>query len=100
MMFIYLFVAQAHKEIASLRDMLYHMINRNQSKDEEDDVPELPPPVLNYHSSSSSSTMAVGDQLPSSPTGRSLKARRKTNTTKELLGSLENLTTVKSEFLN
>lgn len=75
------------------------MINRHQSKDEEDEVPELPPPILNYQTSSSTA-MVVGDQVPSSPTARNLKARRKTNTTKELLGSLENLAATKSEFLN
>ncbi|XP_021948047.1 kinesin-like protein KIF21A isoform X2 [Folsomia candida] len=90
---------QQIKEIASLRDLLHHMINRlhaSRSNEDDDDIPELPPPTAIIEFQCQNNT----GESSSSNMSKLRKARRLTSTPQELLGSLENVSVNKSEFLN
>ncbi len=83
------------------------MINRQrQLLEDDDDVPELPPPsVLDYSpvNSTSNTTFTITSSSSAGDTSnmsRLRKARRLTSTPRELLGSLENVASNKTEFLN
>lgn len=87
--------------------MLRHMINRmhamkdGDNGEDDDDVPELPPPVLDYETVTAPyASSSACDTSSTSSFSRLRKARRLTSTPRELLGSLENVATQKAEFLN
>lgn len=75
------------------------MINRlhaSRSNEDDDDIPELPPPTAIIEFQCQNNT----GESSSSNMSKLRKARRLTSTPQELLGSLENVSVNKSEFLN